>query len=182
MDTVTHSWNCIRGGIVGFCPQISFFFLSSTLRPWPQSWLRHVMNPRIPPTTSSTVRTCELAETNTRLCDRSGRATPSRGSMSLKPYKEPSENVPFLNGHYISHSSTARSTHNHTRTCLTHCCRLNWSSISRAEASLQRARNSCYVCPAGCRALQTLWRNISAKNFPFWLYLVFHFPFVYLIV
>lgn len=58
-------------------------------RPWPRSWLRHVTRPRTPRTTSSTARTCGPAETNTRPCDRSGRATPSRGSTSSKPYRKP---------------------------------------------------------------------------------------------
>lgn len=81
-----------------------FFFSSSALRPWPQSWLRHVTKPRTPKTTFFTVRTCGPAETNTRPCGRSGRATPSRGSTSSRPYKKPSalSQPPFLSGHHTS--------------------------------------------------------------------------------
>lgn len=91
---------------------------SSALRPWAASWPRHVTKARRPRMTCFTRRTCGLAEISTGPCDRSGRATPSRGSTSLRPYKTPPgraalSHLPFLNGHHLS-LLTPRLTHTNT--------------------------------------------------------------------
>lgn len=54
-------------------------------RTWAQSWNKPETTTRRPRTICSTPRTSELAATSTRPCDRSVRATPSRGWMSLRP-------------------------------------------------------------------------------------------------
>lgn len=62
------------------------------LRNWPRNWLMCATSPRSPSTTASTARTSSRAETNTRPWNRSGVATPSRGSTSSSAYKRNKQN------------------------------------------------------------------------------------------
>lgn len=120
------------------------------------------MKPRTPKTTSFTARTSGPAETNTRPCVRSGRATPSRGLTSSKPYKEPLTlgRVPFLNGPYIPADSYQ---HTERHTTVTDSS----GAASAQQRPFQRDKPLLSDYPAVCGALQFLRRkkNLVPKHF-----------------